>query len=371
MSEVYVAMCADIIHRGHINILRSASAYGRVIVGLLSDEAVAGYKRVPFMSYEEREEIIRSIRWVDDVVRQDIASPAVYIEQLKPRYFLHGDDWRNSRDADHRDRVIRALNSYGGKLIEVPYTPGVSSTLLQSRLQGSEVFDAHRLRRYLVSKPVTRAFAVDGADAARAVAEIGVERKRFDVAWFKPAEASDRLDLNALFDVVEMARAPVIADCRAATSVGRETGIARKLQRIGVAGVCFDLRDLIGRPRIWEDIRSAGDDLVKAVAVPDDPGTLFSEEMSNVLSGADIILASVDGADAFRHVVSALDGNGGGRRSDGSFGAILSADGAINEDALPLDRPTFVLYEGERGASPEGAAEQAMACLGRITRHST
>lgn len=129
-KKVYVGMSADLIHSGHVNILVEASKLGSVTVGLLTDEAIASYKRLPILSFEQREAVISNIKGVDKLVRQDTLDYVSNLEQLKPDYVVHGDDWRVGVQAATRQRVIDCLAKWGGKLIEIPYTEGISSTSL-------------------------------------------------------------------------------------------------------------------------------------------------------------------------------------------------------------------------------------------------
>lgn len=129
---VYVGMCADILHKGHINILNEAIKYGSVIVGLLSDEAIKSYKQSPLMCYEDRYKILISLRQVDKVVKQKTLDYSFNLQLLKPDYVLHGDDWRIGPQEKTRQAVVTLLEKWGGQLIEVPYTKGISSTLLKS-----------------------------------------------------------------------------------------------------------------------------------------------------------------------------------------------------------------------------------------------
>lgn len=128
----YCGMCADVLHVGHINLLRSASSLGcRVVVGLLTDEAVASYKRPPLMPYGDRRVILESIRYVDEVVPQVSLDYSENLLRYLPRYVVHGDDWVSGVQGGTRSRVIEVLGGYGGSLVEVPYTVGVSSSLLK------------------------------------------------------------------------------------------------------------------------------------------------------------------------------------------------------------------------------------------------
>lgn len=131
--RVYVGMVADLLHPGHVNILREARIVagptGRVIVGLLSDEAVYGYKnRWPVQTWEERASVVRALRDVDDVVPQLTLRYEPNLRRYHPDFVVHGDDWREGPQAHTREGVITVLSEWGGKLVEVPYTAGISTT---------------------------------------------------------------------------------------------------------------------------------------------------------------------------------------------------------------------------------------------------
>ena len=132
LPVVYVGMCADVLHKGHINILNEAIKYGSVVVGLLSDEAIKSYKQSPLMCYEDRYKILISLRQVDKVVKQKTLDYSFNLQLLKPDYVLHGDDWRTGPQEKTRKDVIALIEKWGGQLIEVPYTKWISSTLLKS-----------------------------------------------------------------------------------------------------------------------------------------------------------------------------------------------------------------------------------------------
>lgn len=131
---VYVPMAADIIHPGHINILRKASMYGRVIVGLFTDEAIASYKRVPYMSYEQRKAVIESIKYVSEVIPQHTRDYADNVKMLQADFMVHGKDWREGPLADVRQKSIDLMASWGGQVIEPDYTQGVSSSMIQQKI---------------------------------------------------------------------------------------------------------------------------------------------------------------------------------------------------------------------------------------------
>ena len=127
---VYVPMAVDILHPGHINIIKEAAKYGKVIVGLFSDEAIKSYKRVPYMNYEMRKIIIENVKGVDEVICQEIKDYSQNLIKLKPKYMVHGTDWREGPLADVRQKAIDLMASWGGEVIEPEYTKGVSSSQL-------------------------------------------------------------------------------------------------------------------------------------------------------------------------------------------------------------------------------------------------
>ena len=128
MKKVYVGMCADVVHPGHLNIINTAKELGRVVVGLLTDEAIASYKRRPFFSYEQRKTLVEHLKGVDEVVPQATLDYVDNLREFRPDFVVHGDDWKEGVQSETRQRVIDALAEWGGELVEPHYTDGVSST---------------------------------------------------------------------------------------------------------------------------------------------------------------------------------------------------------------------------------------------------
>src|SRR5690606_14063350 len=123
---VYIPMCADIVHAGHLNIIKEGQKLGDVTVGLLTDEAVARKKRLPYMSYEQRFAVVSNIKGVGKVIPQNTSDYHPNLRKLKPDFVVHGDDWRT----EAKQQVLDTLSEWDGKLVEVGYTEGISSTLL-------------------------------------------------------------------------------------------------------------------------------------------------------------------------------------------------------------------------------------------------
>jgi len=118
-KQVYISISADFIHHGIINILKEAAKYGEVTVGLLTDTAIAAYKKLPFMTYNERLQVIESLKYVSNVVEQDNLDPTANIMKLKPDYVVHGDDWREGFQKPYRDNVLKCLDIIGGNVVRI------------------------------------------------------------------------------------------------------------------------------------------------------------------------------------------------------------------------------------------------------------
>lgn len=131
---VYVPMAADIVHPGHINILKKAAEHGTVIVGLFTDEAIASYKRQPCMSYEQRKVVVENIKGVFRVIPQKTKDYEDNLRMLKPAYMVHGTDWRDGPLAEVRAKAISIMAEWDGEVVEPEYTAGVSSTMIKQKL---------------------------------------------------------------------------------------------------------------------------------------------------------------------------------------------------------------------------------------------
>ncbi|MCF7888032.1 MAG: adenylyltransferase/cytidyltransferase family protein, partial [Candidatus Omnitrophica bacterium] len=159
MEIVYVGMSADIIHPGHLNIINEAAKLGKVIVGLLTDEAIASYKRLPYLEFEHRKMIVEKIKGVEEVISQETLDYRPNLEKIKPNFVVHGDDWKEGVQKEVRQQVIDTLGKWDGKLVEIPYTKGISSTILNKAVKEigtTPDIRLKRLGRLLSSKEIVR-----------------------------------------------------------------------------------------------------------------------------------------------------------------------------------------------------------------------
>ena len=129
---VYVGMCVDIIHHGHINILKEANKYGKVIVGLMVDKSIFSYKKKkPMIKFANRKKIIESLKIVDFVIPLRALNYPKEAAKYKFDYFVHGTDWRRGPQSKNRKKLIKTMKKWNGKVIEIPYTKGISSSKIR------------------------------------------------------------------------------------------------------------------------------------------------------------------------------------------------------------------------------------------------
>jgi len=266
VKTVYVGMAADLIHHGHINIINEARKYGRVVIGLLTDEAVASYKRVPLLSWDQRRAIVQSIKGVDEVIAQEELDYVPNLRRLRPDYVVHGTDWREGIQRPTRQRVIEALEEWGGQLIEPEYTPEVSSSklLAQENLRGTTPGQRlRRLRRLLEVKPLVRVVEVHNGLSALIAERIQIVRdgavREFDAMWSssltdslskgKPdIEAVDPTSRIVTVDqIFEVTTKPLIYDGDSGGPAERFVFLVKTLERLGCSAVIIE--DKVGLKR--------------------------------------------------------------------------------------------------------------------------
>ena len=131
---VYIGLSADILHEGHINILKISAKLGDVTVGLLTDKAISTYKKFPHFKYKQRATILESLKYVNNIIPQDTLDYTKNLKIVKPDFLVHGDDWKKGIQKKTREKALKALKNWGGKLIEPKYTKNVSSSLIKKKI---------------------------------------------------------------------------------------------------------------------------------------------------------------------------------------------------------------------------------------------
>jgi phosphoenolpyruvate mutase len=260
MSKIYLGMSLDILHHGHINIIQNAQKYGEVIVGLLTDHAISEYKRLPYLTWENRKKIVENIKGVSLVVPQEEWDYSPNILKYKPDFMIHGTDWNDGPMLPFRDLALDALNSYGGKLIEVEYTKGVSSTSMIEQLQilGTTA-DIRRktLRRLISSKKICRFLESHNPISALIVENAKVitsdgKVNQFDGFWsssltdstsmgkpdIEALEINSRLEnINKIFDVTTK---PLIMDADTGGKLEHFELNVKSMERLGISATIIE-----------------------------------------------------------------------------------------------------------------------------------
>ena len=259
MKTIYTCFCTEVIHEGHLNILRQARSYGRVIVGALSDRALIRYNRFPTISQEERVRLYRALEGVDTVVVQDDMLYEDVLSLIRPDYVIHGDNWQTGPEAAIRAQVVQKLEEIGGTLIEVPYTSNEGVKKIDSQLREKLAMPEYRrkrLRQLIEMCPVVKVLeahsGLTGLIAEKTVVEQNGRLDQFDAMWVsslcdstakgKPdielVDMSSRL--RTIDDIMEVTTKPIILD-------GDTGGLAehfmynvRTLERMGVSAVIIE-----------------------------------------------------------------------------------------------------------------------------------
>ena len=268
MKKVYVGMCADLIHHGHLNIINNAKKYGEVTIGLLTDSAIASYKRLPALNYEQRKIVVENIKGVDKVIPQDTLDYIPNLEELKPDYVVHGDDWKIGVQKQVRQQVIDKLNQWGGKVIDVPYTKDVSSTKLHNHLKEiGTTSDIRRkmLKRLIESKPIVRILESHNGLTGLITEKTKCGNDEFDGMWLsslthsasKGKPDTQYVDITTvsqtLGEIFDVTTKPMIVDLDNGGLVEHFKPMVRSLERLGVSAVIIE--DKIGNKRnsLFED----------------------------------------------------------------------------------------------------------------------
>lgn len=270
---VYVGMSADLVHPGHINLLEAASTYGTVVVGLLTDHAIASYKRVPFMSFDHRRAVIENIRQVGRVVPQETLDYSDNLRSLRPDFVVHGDDWQTGVQRETRQMVMDVLAEWGGELVEVPYTEGISSTRLNDAIKEvgtTPGMRLGRLRRLLNSVSLVRLLEAHDGLSSLIVENITSQRHgksvEFHGTWLssltdstsrgKPdIEAVDVTSrLQTVNEIFEVTSKPMVFD---GDSGGQPEHLAftiKNLERLGVSAIIIEDKEGLKRNSLLGEV---------------------------------------------------------------------------------------------------------------------
>lgn len=256
---VYMSFSTDMVHSGHIEIIKKAAKLGKLTVGVLSDEAVMSYKRFPLLPFEERKAIFENIKGVDQVVEQRTLSYKENLEALKPDYVVHGDDWQTGIQKPIRDEVCSVLASYGGQLVEYPYSKDEKYEELDKRAKAELATpDARRarLRKAIATKGLVTAMethsGLTGLIVENTIVEENGGAHQFDCMWIsslcdstaKGKPDIELVDMTSRFrtidDVCEVTTKPILFDGDTGGMTEHFVYTVRSLERMGVSMVIIE-----------------------------------------------------------------------------------------------------------------------------------
>ena len=277
----YVSLAVDILHSGHLNIINRAKKYGKVVIGLLSDKAVAEYKNIPALGYEERYKIVKNLKNVHKIIKQDTWDYSKVLNSLKPDYFVHGDDWKKGIQKKTRQNVIRLLKKNKGKLIEIPYTKNISSSSIKSDLINhlTPTSRVSILKRLIDSKKIVRILEshspLSGLIAENMKFQRGNKTEQFDGMWsssltdssLKGKPDNQSLDFssrfNGLGDLFDVTTKPLIFDADNGGRLEHLPFTVRTLERLGVSVIMIEDKIGLKKNSLFKDQSGAKQDSIK------------------------------------------------------------------------------------------------------------
>lgn len=258
-KRVYLGMIADIMHPGLINIINEGAKYGDLYIGLFTDKAIAQHKRLPYLTYEQRKNVVENIKGVTGVVPQDEWSYAPNLRLLKPDYMIHGDDWKTGPDRELRDEAFKVMQELGGEVIEIPYTKGIDSSSLEKEIKGIGTTPDVRLktlRRLIDAKQVVRILEVhdglSGLICENLQVKNGLYTDAFDGMWSSSLTDStskgkpdiEAVDLTTrmqdLTNILECTTKPIIYDGDTGGKLEHFVFTVRTLERNGISAVIIE-----------------------------------------------------------------------------------------------------------------------------------
>jgi len=259
MKTIYLGLCGDIIHPGIINIIKEASKYGDVLVGLLTDSAIASHKRLPYLNWEQRREVVENLKGVSKVVPQEEWSYVNNLKKYKPDAIIHGDDWKSGSFSKVREEVFALMKEMGGEVIEIPYTKGINSSFLTEAMRSLGTTPDIRLktlRRLIEIKKPVRIMEAHSGVSALIIENLEIEKengiKSYDGIWSSSLTDStskgkpdiEAVDLTTrlqdLTNILECTTKPIIFDGDTGGKTEHFVFTVRTLERNGISAVIIE-----------------------------------------------------------------------------------------------------------------------------------
>ena len=278
---VYIALSADILHEGHINIIKTASKYGEVIAGLLTDTAISSYKNIPTLNYKQREIVLRNIKLVKEVIPQNTLDYRPNLNLIKPNFVVHGDDWKTGPQSETRRQVISYLKRWGGKLIEPKYTKNISSTAIKTKLINNHSPNnrVSILKRLLKTKKIVRVLESHSPLSGLIAENVNIRKndivEQFDAMWsssltdssLKGKPDNQVLDFSSRFsglgDLLDVTSKPLIFDADNGGRLEHLPYSIKTLERLGVSSIMIEDKIGLKKNSLFSDQSGSKQDSIK------------------------------------------------------------------------------------------------------------
>jgi phosphoenolpyruvate mutase len=256
---VYVPLGADIIHSGHLNILKCARKHGEVTIGLFTDSAIAEYKRLPLISYKQRYDIIKNIKGINKIIPQSTWDYTKNLNSIKPDFVVHGDDWKKGIQKKTREKVIKLLGKWSGKLIEPKYSKNITISSIKNRINETISLPENRvsrLKRLIYSKDIVRILESHNSLTGLIIENLNITKKNknleFDGMWSSSltdsatkglpdnSSLSFSARISSLNDMMDVTTKPLVFDADNGGQIEHLPFLIRSLERSGTSAIIME-----------------------------------------------------------------------------------------------------------------------------------
>ena len=281
-KKVYLALAVDFLHEGHLNILNKASKLGEVYIGLLTDEAIMGYKKFPNLDYQERKKLLKGFSFIKKIIPQETLDYTKNLDLLKPSYVVHGDDWKKGIQKNIRKKVINQLKKWSGKLIEVKYTKNISLEKFKNKtfeLGNNPTNRTSKLRRLLEAKKNLRFLECHNPLSGLIVENVNYINKlgdnNFDGMWSSSLTDSvsrgmpdnQSVDysvrVQGVNSIMSVTTKPLIFDIDNGGQIEHLKFVVRDLERAGVSAIVMEDKIGLKKNSLFSDQKDSKQDSIK------------------------------------------------------------------------------------------------------------
>jgi len=259
-KKVYVSLIADLLHAGHINILEEAAKLGNVIVGLLTLKACGELNDIPYLEYDDRKKVLENLSMITEIIPQNSASYKENLETFRPDYVVHGNDWIYGNQRKYRNEVIELLNTWSGKLIEIPYKHNINDLKIKEQMRKLGITTGARLgrlRRLIEAKHIVKILETHNALSGLIAENTSETLENGEVVTFDGMWSSSLTDstskgkpdietvdttarLTTINEIFEVTTKPMIYDADTGGKAEHFEFTVRSLERTGVSAVIIE-----------------------------------------------------------------------------------------------------------------------------------